>query len=91
MYVTISKSGYYRLSYTLIMNIVDDNDAEDETVELFFSKSSTGTAINRTITKMTFDSALDVGEKYTLSTSAIVHLDTGEYLFKNFKSFLTRC
>lgn len=81
MYVTISKSGYYRLSYTLIMNIVDDNDAEDETVELFFSKSSTGTAINRTITKMTFDSALDVGEKYTLSTSAIVHLDAGDNIY----------
>lgn len=81
MYVNVSRSGYYRLSYSLIINIDDDNDAENETIQLFFSKSANGSPINRTITKLTLDGSLHDDDQFTLTTTAIVHLDPWENIY----------
>jgi len=81
MYVNVARSGYYRLSYSLIINIDDDNGAEEETIQLFFSKSASGSPINRTVSKLTLDHSLRDDVKLTLTGTAIVHLDPWENIY----------
>ncbi|WP_336069157.1 hypothetical protein [Mesoflavibacter sp. CH_XMU1404-2] len=80
MYVTISKSGYYRLSYNVNLRM-DDTDADRDTVQIFFATSATGAEITRTKSYFTFVDDYGSNRINTVTLSRIVHLNAGDNVY----------